>query len=183
MSIKSKNVGKQFEKDFFSSVPSYCLLHRLKDSAQSYNNSANTRFTWDNPCDFFLYDSISHLFYPIECKSTKYKSISFQIDQNDKSSKMIKFHQIESLTDMSKYNGVIAGLILNFRDEKNNTERTYFQSIIDFNRMKKEINKTSFNELDLILYNAIKINGEKKRVHYKWDIDEFLKNINKNVNE
>ena len=104
--------------------------------------------------------------------------MTFQTDKNDKSSKMVKFHQIESLTDIQKYDGIIAGFFFNFRDEKNNMERTYFQSIIDFNRMKKEINKCSFNEMDLILYNSIKINGEKKRVHYRWDMDEFFKNMN-----
>ena len=114
-----------------------------------------------------------HLF-AIECKSTKYKSMSFQIDKNDKSTKMIKYHQIDSLTDMSKYNGVRAGFILNFRDEVHNMERTYFQDIKDFNNMCKKINKQSFNEMDLILNGAIKIEGIKKRVHYTWNIDEFL---------
>lgn len=171
------NQGKQFEKDFSSSIPSYCFIHRLKDTAQSYNNSNQTRFTWDNPCDFFIFDSKHRLFYTIECKSTKYKSMSVQLDKNDKSSKMVKYHQIESLTDMSKFDGIVAGFYFNFRDEKNNVERTYFQSITDFNRMMKEINKVSFNEMDLILYNSVKISGERKRIHYKWNIDEFFKNI------
>lgn len=177
------NSGKQFELDFFSSIPSYCFKHRLKDSAQSYNNSERTRFAWDNECDFFIFDEVSRIFYAIECKSTKYKSMSFQVDKDDKSSKMIKYHQIESLTDISKHNWTVSGFMLNFRDDNNHMERTYFQSITDFNRMTKEINKTSFNELDLILYNAIKIVGEKKRIHYRWNIDEFLKNISKNMNE
>lgn len=171
---KSQSVGKQFEKDLSSSIPSYCFVHRLRDSAQSYNNSKNTSFSWDNECDFFIWDSNKHLFYAIECKSTKYKSMSIQIDKDDKSSKMIKHHQIESLTKISEYDGTIAGFFLNFRDEKNNMERTYFQSIIDFNRMIKEINKSSINELDIILYHGIKISGIKKRVHYRWNIEEFL---------
>lgn len=176
------NQGKQFEKDLSSSIPSYCFIHRLKDTAQSYNNSKQTRFTWNNPCDFFIFNSNTHTFFATELKSTKYKSMSVQLDENDKSSKMIKYHQIKSLTEMSRFDGIVAGLFLNFRDEKNNEERTYFINITDFNRMKKEINKISFNELDLILYNAIKIQGEKKRVHYKWNMDEFLKNMNKNMN-
>lgn len=174
-----KNFGKQFESDFSSSVPSYCFVHRLKDSAQSYNNSEKTRFTWNNPCDFFVFDGNLHLFYAIECKSTKYKSISVQIDEDDKlSKKMVKYHQIESLTDMSKYDGLIAGFLFNFRDEKNDCQRTYFQNINDFNRMMKEINKVSFNEMDLILYNAVNINGKKKRINYCWEIDDFFKNMN-----
>lgn len=177
----SKNSGKVFESDFKSSIPSYCLVHRLKDTAQSYNKSKETSFTWDNPCDFFLYDSETHLFYAIECKSTKYKSMNFQVDANDKSNKMIKKHQIDSLADFAEYNGVVSGFFLNFRDEKNNCERCYFQSITDFKNMISIINKKSFNELDLLTDgNVIKINGQKKRIHYKWDIDSFLKNMKDN---
>lgn len=170
----AKNSGKIFETDFSKSVPDYCFIHRLKDSAQSYNNSKVTSFTWNNECDFFIYDSKSHLLYALELKSTKYKSINFEIDENDKSSKMIKLHQIKSLTDMSKYDGIVAGFIFNFRDEEHNMERTYFQNIIDFNNMCKKINKQSCNEIDLLLNGAIKIDGTKKRVHYTWDLDKFL---------
>lgn len=167
--------GKQFEKDFSSSIPSYCFLHRLKDTAQSYNKSENTQYTWNNPCDFFILDSNSRLFYAIECKSTKHKSMSVQINKDDESSKMVKYHQIESLTKIAEYNGVIAGFFLNFRDEKNKTERLYFINIIDLNRMMEEIGKVSFNEIDIILHNGIKISGTKKRVHYTWDLDTFFK--------
>ena len=169
----SKNSGKVFEDDFRKSVPDYCFLHRLKDTAQSYNKSKKTRFTWDNPCDFFVYNSNTHILYALELKSTKYKSMSIQTDE-DSSSKMIKLHQIESLTNMSKYDGIVAGFIFNFRDEKNNMERTYFQNIIDFNNMHEKINKQSLNEMDLLLNGAIKINGAKKRVHYTWDLNEIL---------
>jgi recombination protein U len=171
----AKNVGKVFEEDFSSSIPSYCYVHRLRDSAQSYNKSKDTSFTWDNECDFFIWDSCTHIFYAIECKTTKYKSMSVQLDKDDKSQKMIKLHQIESLTKISEYDGAIAGFFLNFRDEKNNTQRTYFLNIIDFNKIIKDTEKKSINEIDIILNNGIKISGEKKRVRFRWDIDEFLK--------
>ena len=176
---KTTNSGKQFEKDFSSSLPSYCYVHRLRDSAQSYNNSNSTRFAWDNECDFFIWDSNARIFYAIECKSTKYKSMSVQLDKEDKTSKMIKIHQVDSLTDISKYNGVIAGFCLNFRDEKNNTERLYFMNIIDFNQMMKNIGKASFNEIDIVLHNGIKILGNKKRIHFNWNLDEFLESQSK----
>ena len=170
----SKNVGKQFEKDFSSSLPFYCYVHRLRDSAQSYNQNKQTSFAWDNECDFFIWDSKHRLFYAIECKTTKYKSMSVQLDEEDKSNKMIKYHQIESLTKISNFDGAIAGLFLNFRDEKNDTERTYFMNIIDFNNMMKNINKVSFNEIDILLNHGIKIDGKRKRVHFGWDLDKFL---------
>lgn len=167
-----KSPGKIFEEDFSRSVPSYCLIHRLKDSAQSYNNSNATRFTWDNPCDFFVFDG--SILYCFELKSTKSKSMSYQIDKNDVSSRMIKYHQIESLTKFSKYENVLAGLVLNFRDEKNDSQRTYFIDIKNFNKMIDSIGKRSVNEIDILLNGAIKIQGNKKRTRYSWDIDAFL---------
>ena len=169
------NPGKRFEQDFSSSINSDCLLHRLKDSAQSYNNNKTTKFAWDNPCDFFLYKK--PYFYAIECKSTKYKSMSFQNGESDKTSKMIKYHQIKSLKDFSMYDGAIAGFLLNFRDEENDTQRTYFQDIKSFLDMLKSINKGSFNEIDLLCHSAIKVNGNKKRTRYSWDISKLLKDI------
>lgn len=174
----TKNMGKRFEEDFASSVDdSCCFLHRLKDSAQSYNNSEKTKFSWDNPCDFFVYNGELRYLFAFELKSTCKKSMNFQTSKDDDSSKMIKFHQIESLEKMSKYNGIIAGFLFNFRDEKNKCQRTYFQEIKDFNIMIKTINKKSFDEINLLQNNAIKINGEKKRTRFRWKLDEFFKNI------
>jgi hypothetical protein len=167
--------GKQFESDIRKSVPDYILIQRLHDTSQSYQKSKDTKFTPKNPCDYLLYDSIFHNLYALELKTTKYKSIAFEdIDSDKEQNKMIHKHQIIALTRFSEFDGVIAGFVCNFRDEKNNMERTYFQNIIDFNNMRKKINKFSFNEMDLILNGAIKIDGEKKRVHYTWNLDKFF---------
>lgn len=171
------NKGKQFEKYFKESVPDFCFCHRLKDTAQSYNKSKDTKFTWDNPCDYYLFNGKSRTFYALELKSTKYKQIAFDRELDRNSTKMIKYHQIKSLIDFTKYDGVISGFVFNFRDEENCTERAYFQKIEDFIMMTRRIRKKSFNEVDLTMYNAIKINGEKKRVHYKWNIAELLKKV------
>ena len=48
-------------------------------------------------------------------------------------------------------------------------------NIIDFNKMMKKINKVSLNEMDILLNNGIKISGERKRIHFKWNLDEFFK--------
>ena len=169
-----KSKGKQFEKDFSDSLPSYCYVHRLRDSAQSFNNNKDMSFAWNNECDFFVWDTKHRLFYAIECKSTKFKSLSVQLDKGDKSSKMIKFHQIESLTKISKYDNTKAGFFINFRDETNDTERTYFINIVDFNNMMTNINKASFNEMDIILNHGVKIDGKRKRIYFSWDINKFL---------
>lgn len=168
------NAGKKFENIFKKSIPSYCMVHRLKDSAQSYNNSENTKFSWNNPCDFFVFSSKQHLLYTLELKSTKQKSISFQRDKDDKISRMIPYHQIQSLEKMSKYDGIISGFIFNFRDTKKDIERTYFQNIMDFKRMIQFTTKNSINEVDLNFNNAIKIEGIKVRVNYTWNLDSLF---------
>ena len=132
----AKNSGKKFENDIISSTPSNVLLHRLNDSAQAYNNSKNTSFTWNNKCDFYMY--LKPMFVAIECKSTKYKSMSVQLNKDDSDSSMIKYHQIKSLQELSKYNGAVPGFLFNFRHfegEDDAFETTYFQHIDDFLKM------------------------------------------------
>lgn len=176
-----KNSGKQFEKDIASSTPSNVLLHRLNDTAQAYNNSKNTSFTWNNKCDFYMY--LKPMFLALECKSTKYKSMSVQLCKDDNDSSMIKYHQIESLKELSKYDGVVSGFLFNFRHfegEENAFETTYFQYVDDFLNMMLKIDKKSFNELDLLsIGNVIKVRGQLKRVRYRWDIESLLKEITK----
>lgn len=172
----AKNVGKIFEDQFKASVPDYCFLQRLNDSPQAFKQSNLTRFTPQTPFDYICFDTNSRTLWCLELKTTKNKSIGFEDINSDKDEqKMIHRHQILGLQKASKYKNVYSGFLFNFRDEINNMERTYFQEINDFDKMTKEINKKSFNELDLILYNAVKIIGEKKRVHYRWDIDDLLK--------
>ena len=162
----TKNVGKIFEEDFSNSVESDWFCYRLKDAAQSYNNSENTKFSWDNPFDYILFNGST--LYCLELKSTCQKYMGFQISKDDKSSKMIKWHQIESLTKASEHKNVISGFLLNFRLDSNE-QITYFFNIKDFNRMMKNINKKSFNIMDAVLNGAIKVQGVKKRTRYNWD--------------
>lgn len=180
---KNLNPGKQFEEDFSSSInQDINLLHRLKDTAQSYNQSENTSYTWNNPCDYFIFNG--KMFFCFELKSTKSKSISFQRNKEDKSKRMIKWHQIEKLSEFADYKNVIAGFIFNYRDEKNDTQRTYFFNIKDFNRVRLSTEKHSVNEIDILLNNAIKIGGHIKKKYWHWDVDEFLESqtITKYIN-
>ena len=175
---KHINEGKQFEDDFSSSIDkSTILLHRLKDTAQSYNQSKDTRYTWQNPCDYFLFNG--KMLFCLELKSTKAKSISYQQNKDDKTQRMIKWHQIEKLTEFSNYRNVLAGFILNYRDEKNNVQRTYFLNIKDFNKIRLSTDKHSVNEIDILLNNAVKIDGHIKKIHWHWNLDEFLQSQSK----
>lgn len=174
--MKAINSGKHFENTIKSSIPDYCLYYRLPDPPQSFNQSSSLRFSWKNPCDCFIFDSHSSIFYCLELKTTKNNAFSFEdINIEEKQpAKMIHKHQILALLDSSRFNNVCAGFIFNFRNESKHIETTYFHKIDDFLRMINEINKKSFNEKDLLKYNPIEIIGKKKRVNYLWDIDKFL---------
>lgn len=101
----------------------------------------------------------------LELKHTLYNSIGIQRspDENDK---MIKFSQINSLTQMSVHKGCYCGFILSFSstDKKTlvETEDTYFINIKDFNRFLVDSEKKSINKTDVVLYNGIRLEQEKK---------------------
>ncbi len=174
------NSGKKFENAIKSAIPDYCIYYRLPDAPQSFNQSSSLRFSWKNPCDCFIFDTHSSIFYALEMKSTKNNSFSFEVIniEEKQPSKMIHKHQILALIEYGKYNNVFAGFLFNFRNEESGNEITYCQSICDFVKMISEINKKSFNEKDLLKYNPIEITGNKKRINYVWDIDKFLsKNV------
>ena len=170
----AKNVGKKFEQNFKESVPEDVMFFRIPDQPQSFQQTA--KFSLKPPFDSFMFYKGTLLC--LELKTTKSKSFSVELDKNDKG--MIHYHQLENLREYSKYDGVVAGLILNFRineDTEKYTEFTYFISIENFDKMMKNIDKKSFNMIDLLNYSPIKIESIKKRVNFKYDIGSFLLHI------
>ena len=172
------NVGKVFENQFKKYIPEYCVLQRLNDSPQGFIQSKLTEFTPKTPCDFIMFDTYNRELWCLELKSTKQKYISFEdINSNKEQNKMIHKHQILGLKKFGNYKHVNSGFLFNFRDEVNDTERTYYQDIHDFLNMCKKINKSSFNEIELVLNNAIKVNGEKLKVNYRWNINRLIEDV------
>lgn len=166
------NKGKVFERALSQSVPDYALLYRLPDPAQSFGErSSTTRFSRHNVCDFFLFDSKKRILYAIEAKTVSGKSISFE--RNKGESGDIHYFQIEGLNNWNKYNGVVCGLVIEFRE----IETTVFIEIDTFNKLIAGIEKKSFNYGDLqdsgLPYSIIP--QKKKRTQYTYDIDSFLK--------
>jgi recombination protein U len=171
----AKNVGKKFEDNFKTSVPEDVYYLRLHDSANSFNqNSSTLRFSMKSPYDCQLFDGKTRTLYCLELKSASGKSMSFERKKGDNKSANIKYHQIESLTKASQYEGMVVGFVMNFRFEDKDTEITYFQSITDFNKMIDSITKKSFNLIDLLKYNPIKIEQTKKKVNYTYNVEKFL---------
>lgn len=173
----SQGVGKIFESQWKKSIPEDVMYFRIPDPPQSFQNTA--RFSIKPPFDCFMF--YKGTLFCLELKTTKGKSFSVEINKDDKG--MIHYHQIENLREYSKYGGIIAGLVLNFRVEDKGTEITYFISIKDFDNMMNKLGKKSFNAIDLIKNNAIKIESTKKRTLFLYGVKDFIEKMIKNNKE
>lgn len=164
MFIIAQNAGKMFESDIKASIPDRCWMYRLRDNASSFAGGANTRFTSSNICDYILFDDITKTLFLIECKSTKGTSIPLS---------MIRDNQKKGLVEASRH-CLVAGLLLNFRNENNDT---FFIIIHNYLDMIERIGKKSFNIKDLMDYGAIRVDCEKKRSRWRYNIEEFVKEM------
>lgn len=163
------NPGKKFEINFSKSIPSDIYYLRIKDSATSFSPNSKSRFTSNNPYDFLLF--FKGFLFPMELKSTNKKSFSIQRSK-DEPVKEIKYHQIFSLTEANNFLGVISGFVLDFREND-----TYWLSIDSFNLFLIENDKKSINIEDVKKYNGIKIEKQKIRVNYKYDVLKIINDI------
>jgi recombination protein U len=162
------NAGKQFEEYFRKSIPEEIYRLRIRDPVQSFSNTA--RFSLKNPFDYILFKHPN--LFCLELKSTEQHSMSFdRIGEKSNSPPMIKSYQLEGLQSASKFDGVYAGLILNFRE----VAKTYYISIQDFVLFTKTTAKKSINQSDILsIPNHILIQQTKMRVNYKYNIGQFI---------
>ena len=171
----AKNSGKIFENDWTQSIPHSCFVQRLFDPPQILSQTSLTRFSNKNMCDYIVFDTTHQNLYLCELKTTQYKSMAFEdIYCETPANKMIHKHQILGLNKWANYQNVVPCFILNFRKKGLNEQRTYFIHIKDFMKMISVIGKKSFDEIDLLQNGAIKINGQRRRTRYTWDVNEFL---------
>lgn len=162
--INIQNAGKLFENDFKKSIPDTCWIYRLRDNASSFANGDNTRFTSSNICDYLLLDNATKTLYLVECKSTQGTSIPLS---------MVRDNQIKSLKEASKHR-LIAGFLINFRNKDNDT---FFVLINEFLDMINSLNKKSFNIKDLENIGALKIESNKKRTRYTYNIQKMINEL------
>lgn len=169
--MASSNMGKVFERQFkLSAEHDSILIIRLNDSDVSFSGGTKTRFAPKNPCDFILFEETKGYLMTLELKSTAYNSLSVQLSP-DEEKKMIKWHQIDSLSKFSLHNKVFSGFVLNFRnDDDVKDEDTYYMSIQDFNTCMYETGKKSISKLDVVNYGGIKIKQTLKRTRYLYDV-------------
>lgn len=157
-----KNKGKIFEEEIKESVPKNIFYYRIKDPAQGFGGGEGTRFSSHNICDIFLYKFPNLI--ALELKSTEKPSIPFSLEENKAG---IKKCQIDGLLECKKHEGVIAGLLLNFRTQ----EKTYFLEIGKFMNFARNTKKKSISISDTIAYGGKEIDSFKKRTRYTYDLN------------
>ena len=166
MAKKKKNYGKMFEQDFFeSAVKQNMLVEREKDNAAFFN-------TTKNPYDFRIYE-YPNIFY-IELKKTGVSSISLQEN-------IIRPHQIEQLYARTKFKGVYAGFLFEFRERKLKTKTTphkvYYLSIQDF--MKKPKNTKTLSADTVRSLGGIEVEANKKISRYTMNVQKLITTLKK----
>ncbi|WP_409971842.1 Holliday junction resolvase RecU [Bacillus sp. Bva_UNVM-123] len=171
---KKKNEGKLFEQDVETSCNEQNIFYfRVRDVKLPPDVRMRVKLP-QNKFDCLLYYK-DHLF-PIEMKSTKDKSISLK-------EHMIKQHQITSLKESTKYNGVIAGFLLNFREPET---RTFFIHIDEFIKYKNiaenqlsHTYKSRINESSIPLRICeeigVEVRSVLKNVRYRHYMNKFIR--------
>lgn len=140
------------------------------------NKELRSRFTIQQPCDFIMHYS-GNIFF-LEMKSTKYKSITFQREEDDEG--MIKLHQINALVNLGMFEEAQAGFVLNFRDEREGhpyIEDTYYISIQDFSNFYESTTKKSINKLDVVQNGGVIVEAKQRRKLYDYNAKKMLSDI------
>lgn len=156
---KRKNVGKDFEKDFKNSIPDNVFYYRFKDSSGAWQQTEITRFTTSNIADCLLFNGTK--LYILELKTVKGKSFSF---------KNVRGNQLKEMLKASKFTGIVAGFVINFRD----VEKTVFIEVNEFYDIMNRCGKKSFNLQDLEFHHYTDIKRKKLKVHYRYDLSALI---------
>ena len=135
------NTGKVFEENFKKSVPKEYYWHRLKDPAVAFSGGAS-KYSTTNPFDCMIFTGSK--LHCIELKS-KNGAITFWREDLEHDGKAhtfeIKKHQIIGLLKASEYNGVYAGIVINFR----NADKTIYITISAFAGFIRQTYKNSIS--------------------------------------
>lgn len=177
----SRKIGQQFQTDIENSCKEQdVFFHNIKDVFLPPDVRRRVRLPKNK------YDSIifhKGYLFPLELKTTNKKSLSF-------SESVIKEHQIEGLIEASKYEDVIPGFLINFREQPENL--TYFIPINRFTEYKhiaenqmehtykcrkgKKLNRASI-PVDICQEIGIEVLSVQKRIHHRYFIIDLLDSV------
>jgi recombination protein U len=156
------NAGKQFEAEIKNSVPDGVFFYRFRDGTGNFSGgkNENVRFQQSNICDCMMYNKNLYL---LELKSHAGKSLPLSA---------IRENQIKELSKVETYEGIIAGLLINFRD----IEKTYFVKIDNILYFMAHEERKSI-PVSWCEQWGTEIKGRKLRVHYRWDLKEWMEGM------
>lgn len=161
--------GKVFENNFKNSCKKqgvFCT--RLRDNQLSFTTDEKTpKQPYDFECYYFPY------LLCVELKATNLNYITFERNEKEKNKKMIHIHQIKGLNNVSKYNGVFAGFLIDFLT----SGKTYYVSIQKFIDFFNSTDKKSISEKEIISLSPIVVNKKLLRVNYEYDIKELISEL------
>lgn len=146
-----KSDGKKFEEDWKESIPAEALYIRLKDDMGGF---AGVR----NMCDCIIFKKPT--MFTLELKSHKGISVPFDCISKD---------QIIGLHEAGMTEGVIAGVVFNFRE----LQETYFVPASLVSEFYFEASRKSF-PVKWCSENGTYIHGNKRITRHRYDIDDFI---------
>lgn len=157
--MANMNSGKLFEKEIKDSMPNNVLLERFNDGSSSWGGNDSVRFQCTSPSDYFMFNG--NILYYLELKSTKGKSLSLS---------RIKQHQIDDLTERTKYKNVKCGFLVKFSD----LAECYYMAIDELMRFIDYNDRKSI-PIEHFRNKCLNIPMQLKRVNYKYDLKGLLK--------
>lgn len=159
-----RNLGKQFENDFKASVPKNTYIYRFRDSTSAFAGG-NTTYSVPNIADFMLFKE-GKLFL-LELKHSN----SVSIPLNNIIGCKTKEKQIKELKE-AKDKGIYAKIIIFFSSKL----LCYSLDIDDFIKFVETTDRKSIPK-DYLEEHATKIDVTLKRIHYEFDIEKYLKEV------
>ena len=175
-----KNVGKKFEKALENSFSKYpdVSIDRIPDQTTRFKHSTNI-------CDYMVYKYPFQYF--IECKSVHGNTLSIHsVPKMGKDGKLHGFYgnisdaQWEGLLKKAEIPGVIACVICWWVD----MDITLYLPIQMLQAMRESGAKSvRYDCLAAHGWNTIPLKGEKKRVYFDYDVEQFFKDIHNGVSK
>jgi recombination protein U len=160
----AKSIGKVFEEEIKASIPDGFYVERYKDDTAGF-------YGVTNPADYRLYRE-PYLFL-WELKTHKGKSLPLA---------KIRLNQIKGMCKADMYTGIFAGFIINFRDLAETYYVPVWRVVQDFYTVGADgeidgISPTGRKSIPVswCKVNGTKIEQEKKRVRYTYNLKEFFK--------
>lgn len=158
-----KNEGKRFEEDFKKSIPKWCWCNRYKDGTANFGGTKNenVRFQAHNICDFEVL--AEDKLFLLELKS--YNGVSIPLSG-------IRKTQLEEMLKANEYKNIRSYFMFNFRP----LQKIYAVKVENVQEFVKKAERKSI-PVKWCIENGIEIEGIKKKVRFKYNLEEFFRDL------